>query len=75
MHASAEKNEARNNVYASVRAHVCEAYLKHQKDKQTVCMQVPEKMKRETMCTRARVCVGGGAVTHTYLHSYKKQRW
>ena len=29
---------------------VYEAYLKHHGDKQTVCMQVPEKMKRETMC-------------------------
>ena len=34
---------------------MCEAYLKHQGDTQAVCMQVPEKMKRETMSTC--VCV------------------
>ena len=36
---------------------MCEAYLKHHGDKQVVFMQVPEKMKRETMSTRACVCV------------------
>ena len=36
---------------------MCEAYLKHHGDKQTVCMQVPEKMKRETMCVCVCVCV------------------
>ena len=36
---------------------MCEAYLKHHEDKQTVCMQVPEKMKRETMSTHVCVCV------------------
>ena len=39
---------------------MCEAYLKHHGDKQAVCMQVPKKMKRETMSmsvrARARVC-------------------
>ena len=34
---------------------MCEAYLKQHGDKQAVCMQVPEKMKRETMCARACV--------------------
>ena len=33
---------------------MCEAYLKHCEDKKIVCMQVPEKMKRETMCWRER---------------------
>ena len=33
---------------------MCEAYLKHYGDKQTVCVQVAEKLKRETMCGRER---------------------
>ena len=33
---------------------MCKAYLKHYGDKQTVCVQVAEKLKRETMCWRER---------------------
>ena len=36
---------------------MCEAYLKHQGDKQMVCMQVPEKMNNVYAHARARACV------------------
>ena len=36
---------------------MCEAYFKHHRDKQVMCNQVLEKMKRETMSMHACVVV------------------